>query len=66
MDPSLLGDVATWLSAWLASESGFVERVPSRLLPTLPNFVRIVELGEAGTLPASIPPSSKPARTGAR
>ena len=44
------GDVASWLSAWLASESGFVERVTSSS-PTPPNFVRIVELNESGDVP---------------
>ena len=48
---ALLGDVAGWLSAWLASESGFVERVTSKLPPTPPNFVRIVELNESGDVP---------------
>jgi len=43
-----LGDVASWLSTWLASESGFVERVTSNLPPTPPNFIRIVELNESG------------------
>jgi glyoxylase-like metal-dependent hydrolase (beta-lactamase superfamily II)/rhodanese-related sulfurtransferase len=38
----------SWLSTWLASESGFVERVTSKLPPTPPNFVRIVELNESG------------------
>ena len=42
------GDVASWLSTWLESESGFVERVTSNLPPTPPNFVRIVELNESG------------------
>ena len=46
-----LSDVAGWLSAWLASESGFVERVTSKLPPTPPNFVRIVELNESGNVP---------------
>ena len=46
-----LGDVADWLSAWLSSESGFVERVTSQLPPTPPNFVRIVELNESGDAP---------------
>ena len=43
-----LGDVTRWLSAWLLSESGFVERVTSKLPPTPANFVRIVELNESG------------------
>jgi hypothetical protein len=46
-----LGEVASWLSAWLASESGFVERVTSKLPPTPPSFVRIVELNESGNAP---------------
>jgi glyoxylase-like metal-dependent hydrolase (beta-lactamase superfamily II)/rhodanese-related sulfurtransferase len=46
-----VGDVAGWLSPWLASESGFVERVTSKLPPTPPNFVRIVELNESGDVP---------------
>jgi len=45
------GDVASWLSEWLASESGFVERVTSKLPPTPPNFVRIVDLNESGEIP---------------
>jgi glyoxylase-like metal-dependent hydrolase (beta-lactamase superfamily II)/rhodanese-related sulfurtransferase len=43
-----LDEVSTWLSGWLASESAFVERVTSNLPATPPNFVRIVELNEAG------------------
>jgi glyoxylase-like metal-dependent hydrolase (beta-lactamase superfamily II)/rhodanese-related sulfurtransferase len=50
-----LGDVASWLSAWLESESGFVERVTSKLPPTPPNFVRIVELNESGDVPGTDP-----------
>lgn len=46
-----LGDVVTWLSDWISSEPAFVERVTSRLPPTPPNFVRIVELNEAGDFP---------------
>ena len=46
-----LGDVGGWLSAWLASESAFVERVTSNLPPTPPNFVHIVELNESGNVP---------------
>jgi hypothetical protein len=34
----------SWLSAWLTSESGFVERITSKLSPPPSNFVRIVEL----------------------
>jgi glyoxylase-like metal-dependent hydrolase (beta-lactamase superfamily II) len=41
-------EVATWLSHWIASEPAFVDRVTSQLPPPPPNFVRIVELNEAG------------------
>ena len=50
-----MGDVLTWLSAWLASEAAFVERVTSKLPPTPPNFARIVELNEAGEFPPGDP-----------
>jgi len=50
-----LGDVDTWLAGWLSSESAFVDRVTSRLTPTPPNFVRIVDLNEAGDLPTGDP-----------
>lgn len=44
-----------WLSDWLVSESAFVERVASRLPPTPPNFVRIVQLNETGEFPPGDP-----------
>jgi glyoxylase-like metal-dependent hydrolase (beta-lactamase superfamily II)/rhodanese-related sulfurtransferase len=47
-----LGDVEAWLAGWLTSTSAFVERVTSQLPPTPPNFARIVDLNEAGELPA--------------
>jgi len=50
-----LGDVDTWLAGWLSSESAFVDRVTSRLPPTPPNFVRIVDLNEAGDFPTGDP-----------
>lgn len=50
-----LGDVTTWLSGWMASESAFVERVTSNLPATPPNFVRIVDLNEAGEFPTGDP-----------
>ena len=46
-----LDDVTVWLSAWLASEEAFVERVVSNLPDTPPNYTRIVELNEAGEAP---------------
>jgi glyoxylase-like metal-dependent hydrolase (beta-lactamase superfamily II) len=50
-----LDEVATWLSGWVVSESAFVERLTSNLPPTPPNFVRIVELNEAGEFPTGDP-----------
>jgi glyoxylase-like metal-dependent hydrolase (beta-lactamase superfamily II) len=50
-----LQDVATWLSDWMVSESAFVARVTANTPPTPPNFVRIVELNEAGQFPAGDP-----------
>jgi glyoxylase-like metal-dependent hydrolase (beta-lactamase superfamily II) len=50
-----LGDVDTWLSGWLSSEPAFVDRVTSHLPPTPPNFVRIVDLNEAGDFPVGDP-----------
>jgi glyoxylase-like metal-dependent hydrolase (beta-lactamase superfamily II) len=50
-----LGEIDAWLSGWLASESSFVDRVTSGLPPTPANFVRIVELNEAGELPPEDP-----------
>jgi hypothetical protein len=45
-----LGDVDAWLGGWLSSEPAFAVRVTSHLPPTPPNFVRIVDLNEAGDL----------------
>jgi glyoxylase-like metal-dependent hydrolase (beta-lactamase superfamily II) len=50
-----MSEIATWLSGWLLSEAAFVERVTSKLPPTPPNFVRIVDLNEAGEFPTSDP-----------
>ena len=46
-----MADVAKWLNGWLKSEADFVNRVTSNLPPTPSNFVRIVDLNEAGDLP---------------
>jgi glyoxylase-like metal-dependent hydrolase (beta-lactamase superfamily II)/rhodanese-related sulfurtransferase len=43
-----MAEVATWLTAWLESESSFVTRVTSNPPETPPNFARIVALNEAG------------------
>ena len=48
-----MSEIATWLSSWLVSEAEFVERVTSRLPSAPPNFIRIVELNEAGEFPAN-------------
>ena len=50
-----LDDVAARLSGWLSSESAFVDRVTSNLPAPPPNFVRIVELNEAGEFPTGDP-----------
>jgi glyoxylase-like metal-dependent hydrolase (beta-lactamase superfamily II) len=50
-----LGDIDTWLMGWLTSESVFVDRLTSNLPPTPPNFVRIVDLNEAGDFPTGDP-----------
>ncbi len=50
-----MAEVTTRLSDWFASQAAFVERVVSRLPPTPPNYVRIVELNEAGELPSGDP-----------
>jgi glyoxylase-like metal-dependent hydrolase (beta-lactamase superfamily II) len=50
-----MGDVSTWLAAWLSSESAFVDRVTSNLPPAPPNFARIVEFNEAGDFPNGDP-----------
>jgi glyoxylase-like metal-dependent hydrolase (beta-lactamase superfamily II) len=49
-----LREIDAWLSAWLTSESAFVERVTSQLPPRPPNFARIVDLNEAGDMPADL------------
>jgi glyoxylase-like metal-dependent hydrolase (beta-lactamase superfamily II) len=48
---STVAEADQWLSPWLQSESGFVERLVSRLPDTPPNFVKIVEFNERGQLP---------------
>jgi len=50
-----MAEIGTWLSPWLSSEIAFIDRVVSRLPDTPPNFARIVELNEAGELPAGDP-----------
>ncbi len=50
-----LGDIEVWLGDWLTSESAFVDRVTSKPPPTPPNFLRIIDLNEAGDSPAGDP-----------
>jgi glyoxylase-like metal-dependent hydrolase (beta-lactamase superfamily II) len=50
-----MGDLDRWLATWLKSESAFVHRVTANLPPTPPNFVRIVDLNEAGDFPPGDP-----------
>jgi glyoxylase-like metal-dependent hydrolase (beta-lactamase superfamily II) len=45
-------EIEAWLAGWLTSESTFVDRVMSQLPPTPPNFARIIDLNEAGEMPA--------------
>jgi glyoxylase-like metal-dependent hydrolase (beta-lactamase superfamily II) len=48
---STIGEADQWLGQWPSSESGFIERLVSRLPDTPPNFVTIVEFNERGQLP---------------
>jgi glyoxylase-like metal-dependent hydrolase (beta-lactamase superfamily II)/rhodanese-related sulfurtransferase len=47
-----LGTISTGVSGWLRSEEDFLANVLDRIPPTPPNYLRIVELNEAGTMPA--------------
>jgi glyoxylase-like metal-dependent hydrolase (beta-lactamase superfamily II)/rhodanese-related sulfurtransferase len=46
-----LGRVSNRLAAWLQGEDEFVRNILDRIPPTPPNYLRIVELNEAGTQP---------------
>ena len=48
---SPLGEVRAHVEPLLASEEVFVNGILSRLPPTPPNFLKIIQLNEAGTLP---------------
>jgi glyoxylase-like metal-dependent hydrolase (beta-lactamase superfamily II)/rhodanese-related sulfurtransferase len=50
-----LCEISTRIGAWLRSEDDFVAAILNRIPPTPPNYVRIVELNEAGTLPEGDP-----------
>jgi len=46
-----LGAVTSKIASWLRSEEDFVAAILDRIPPTPPNYLRIMELNEAGTLP---------------
>jgi glyoxylase-like metal-dependent hydrolase (beta-lactamase superfamily II) len=46
-----LGQVSTRIAGWLRSEQDFLATILDRIPPTPPNYLRIVELNEAGTMP---------------
>jgi glyoxylase-like metal-dependent hydrolase (beta-lactamase superfamily II)/rhodanese-related sulfurtransferase len=46
-----IGDVFARLSSWFTSEDAFVTRLLSRLPPTPPNYLQIVDLNERGDSP---------------
>lgn len=50
-----MGEIEGWLSGWLATETGFIDRVTANLPQTPPNFTQIVELNEAGEPPERDP-----------
>jgi glyoxylase-like metal-dependent hydrolase (beta-lactamase superfamily II) len=46
-----LGQVSKRIAAWLRSEEDFLAAILDRIPPTPPNYLRIVELNETGTMP---------------
>lgn len=46
-----LGQISTRISPWLRSEGDFLAAILDRIPPTPPNYLRIVELNEAGVMP---------------
>jgi glyoxylase-like metal-dependent hydrolase (beta-lactamase superfamily II) len=50
-----LGQVSATIAEWLRSEEDFVAAILDRIPPAPPNYLRIVELNEAGTMPESDP-----------
>lgn len=50
-----LASVACRIEKWMSSEQEFVDSLISRIPPAPPNYVRIVELNEAGGLPEADP-----------
>ena len=52
---STLGELRAKLPILSESESAFVEQILSRIPPTPPNYLKIVQLNEAGTIPEGDP-----------
>lgn len=50
-----LGEVASNLAEWLASEDDFVNRILARIPPTPPNYIAISQFNERGEWPDSDP-----------
>lgn len=46
-----LGQISDGITGWLRSEGDFVAAILDRIPPTPPNYLRIMELNEAGTMP---------------
>jgi glyoxylase-like metal-dependent hydrolase (beta-lactamase superfamily II) len=46
-----LGTVSAGIASWLRSEDDFLAAILERIPPTPPNYLRIMELNEAGILP---------------
>jgi hypothetical protein len=52
---STLGEMRAKLPILSESESDFVEQILSRIPPTPPNYLKIAQLNEAGTIPEGDP-----------
>lgn len=52
---SPLSEVAARIHSWLGNEEDFAGAILNRIPPTPPNYLRIVELNEAGTMPEGDP-----------
>ncbi|MEQ1934234.1 MAG: MBL fold metallo-hydrolase [Fimbriimonadaceae bacterium] len=50
-----LGRISGRVASWLDNEAAFVRTILERIPPTPPNFLRIVELNEAGVMPEGDP-----------
>ncbi|HEV2200110.1 MAG TPA: MBL fold metallo-hydrolase [Bryobacteraceae bacterium] len=50
-----LAGISTRIASWLDNEADFVRTILERIPPTPPNYLRIVELNEAGIMPESDP-----------